>query len=187
MKRMKRLPALVLVGIAVAAATGASAPSSPRSGQPFRVTLYFLTDEQSAPLGVRRTVFRRGAAPVARPALQALLAGPDERARQEGLTTAIPRGTRIRSLSIARRPHGSTAIVDLSGLPPLSKVNGATIARIGTQISRTLIGLSDIARVRIEANGRPWNFWLMSGGISTRPWDYELLVGLWVGRFKALP
>jgi spore germination protein GerM len=187
MTRMRRVPALVLIGIAVAAATGASAPSAPTAGQPFRVTIYFLTDAQTAPLGVRRTVFRHGAAPVARAALQALLAGPRAGDRRQGLTTAIPGGTRIRSFSIERRPHGSTAVVDLAGLPPLAKVNGATIARIGTQITRTVIGLSDIARVRIEADGRPWNVWLMSGGVSTRPWDYELLVGLWVGRFKALP
>ena len=38
-----------------------------------------------------------------------------------------------------------------------------------------------------ELCGRPWNFWLMSGEVSTRPWDYDLLVGLWVGNFKALP
>jgi hypothetical protein len=66
-------------------------------------------------------------------------------------------------------------------------VGGVTIARIGTQIARTVNGVSDVTRVHIESNGRPWNFWLMSGGISTRAWDYELLVGLWVGDFKALP
>jgi hypothetical protein len=81
----------------------------------------------------------------------------------------------------------STATVDLTGLPSLATVNGTTIARIGTQIGRTIIGLSGIERVRIESNGRPWNFWLMRGGISMRVWDYPLLVGLWVGNFKALP
>ena len=82
---------------------------------------------------------------------------------------------------------GSTATVDLAGLPSLANVNGTTIARIGTQIARTLIGLSNVARVRIESNGHPWNFWLIHGGISKRAWDYQLLVGLWVGGFKALP
>ena len=103
------------------------------------------------------------------------------------MTTAIPAGTRIRGFSISRRPNGSTATVDLLGLPSPSHVNGVTIARIGTQIARTMIGLSDIARVRIKASGRLWNFSLMSGGVSTRAWDYQLLAGLWVGNFKAVP
>jgi spore germination protein GerM len=151
------------------------------------VTVYFLADSQTAPLGVRRTVMRRGSAPLARVALQQLLAGPNAGERRQGLTSAVPAGARIRSFSIVRRSHSSTATVDLPGLAPLSSVSGVTIARIGTQIARTLIGLSDVTRVRIESNGSPWNFWLMSGGVSTRPWDYQLLLGLWVGDFKALP
>jgi len=97
-------------------------------------------------------------------ALEQLLVGPSARERAEGLTSAIPTGAKIRSLSIVQRPKGSTATVDLAGLPPLANVNGTMIARIGTEIARTLIGLSDVARVRIESNGRPWNFWLMHGG-----------------------
>ena len=103
------------------------------------------------------------------------------------MTSAIPAGARIRSFSIVQRRKDSTATVDLAGLPPLENANGTTIARIGTQIARTLIGLSDVARVRIESNGDPWNFWLIHGGISKRAWDYQLLAGLWVGNFKALP
>jgi hypothetical protein len=122
--------------------------------------VYFLTDRQTAPLGVRRAAMRRSSAPLARVALQQLVAGPKDGERREGLTTVF---------STVRGSHGSTATVDLAGLPPLSSVTGVTIARIGTQIARTVIGLSDVTRVRIESNGRPWNFWLMSGGISTRP------------------
>ena len=149
--------------------------------------MYFLTDGQTAALAVRRTIVRRGFAPLARIALQQLLAGPNARDRRQGLSTAIPAGTRIRSFLIVQGAHGSTATVDLAGLPPLASVSGVTIARIGTQIARTVIGLSNVAHVRIESNGRPWNFWLMSGSVSTRAWDYQLLVGLWVGNFKALP
>ncbi len=116
------------------------------------MTVYLLTDGESAPLGVRRTVWRLRSVPVARAALQELLAA-----------------------------RGSTATIDLAGLPSLSHVSGTTIAQIGTQIARTVIGLSDIRRVRIESSGRTWNFWLMSGGVATRPWDYRLLVGLWSG------
>jgi spore germination protein GerM len=183
---MRRLSALLLISLAIGGA-GASHSATNASTQRFRVSLYFLTDGQTAALAVRRTVVRHGSVPLARIALQQLLAGPDVRDRRNGLTSAIPAGTKIRSFSIAQKAHGSTATLDLSGLPPLANVNGVTIARIGTQIARTIIGLSDVARVRIESNGRPWNFWLMSGGVSTRLWDYQLLVGLWVGNFKALP
>ncbi len=119
--------------------------------------------------------------------MQQLLVGPSAHERSEGLTSAIPAAAKIRSFSILQQPQGSSASVDLIGLPSLATVNGTTIARTGTQIARTIIGLSDITRVRIESNGRPWNFGLMRGGISTRVWDYPLLVGLWVGNFKALP
>jgi len=184
---MKRLPALLLVGLALGGAAAPSDSATTASARSFRVTVYFLIDGQSAPLGVRLTVVRLGFAPLARLALEQLLAGPSARERAEGLTSAIPAGAKIRSFSIVPGPKGSTATVDLAGLPSLANVNGTTIARIGTQIARTLIGLSDVARVRIESNGRPWNFWLIHGGISKRAWDYQLLVGLWVGGFKALP
>jgi hypothetical protein len=184
---MKRLSALLLIGLALGGAAPSDSAATAASVRSFRVTVYFLIDGQSAPLGVRRTVVRLGFAPLARLALERLLAGLSARELAEGLTSAIPVGAKIRSFSIVQRPKGSTATVDLAGLPPLANVNGTTIARIGTEIARTLIGLSDVARVRIESNGRPWNFWLIHGGISKRAWDYQLLVGLWVGNFKAMP
>jgi spore germination protein GerM len=183
---MKRLSALLLLGLAVGT-TSASNSATGASSRGLRVTVYFLADGQTAPLGVRRTVIRHGSASLARVALEQLLSGPNAGERRQGLTSAVPTGARVRSFSTVRHTHGATATVDLAGLPPLSSVSGVTIARIGTQIARTLIGLSDLTRVRIESNGRPWNFWLMSGGVSTRPWDYQLLLGLWVGNFKALP
>jgi Sporulation and spore germination len=139
--------ALLLVGLVLggAAAPSQSAPSA--SVRSFRVTVYFLIDGQSAPLGVRRTVMRRGFAPLARLALEQLLAGPSAREPAEGLTSAIPAGAEIRFFSIVQRPKGSTATVDLAGLPSLANVNGTTIARIGTQIACTLIGVSDVTRV----------------------------------------
>jgi spore germination protein GerM len=184
---MKRLPALLLLGLALGGASASSHSAASAAGQRFRITVYFLVDGQTAPLGVRRTVVRRGSTALARLALQQLLAGPSSRERRQGLTSAIPAGARIRSFAIARQPRGSTATVDLAGLPPLARAKAVTIARIGTQIARTVIGVSDIARVRIESDGRRWNLWLMSGGVSRRAWDYPLLVGLWVGNFKALP
>jgi spore germination protein GerM len=177
---------LLLLLLAVGG-TGASDSATTAAAQRLRVSLYFLTDGQTAALAVRRTVVPRSSASLARVALQELLAGPNRRDRRQGLTSAIPARTEIQSFSIARGATGSTASVGLAGLPPVGTVSSLTIAQIGTQIARTIIGLSDIARVRIESNGQPWSFPLMSGGISTRPWDYRSLVGLSVGNFKALP
>jgi hypothetical protein len=187
MGRPPVLLVVLLVGLAMFVAMFPSRSATLASTPRFRITAYFLTDGQSAPLGVRRTVVRTGSAPLARAALQQLLAGPTASERRARLTTAIPAGTTIRSFSISRGDNGSTATVDLLGLPSPSHVNGVTIARIGTQIARTVIGLSDISRLRIEASGRGWNFSLMNGGVSRRAWDYQLLVGLWVGNFKAVP
>jgi hypothetical protein len=78
-------------------------------------------------------------------------------------------------------PRGQTAVVDLSGLPHQAD------DRIGTQIARTLIGVSDIARVRIRAEGKPWGFPSMRGGTIVPTWDYSFLLGIWVDGFKALP
>lgn len=178
---MRRLTTLLFVGLAVVGAAGSAGGVPKTQPQRLRVTVYFLVDDQKASLGVRETAERRGTKPVAEAALQRLLAGPP--IGHAGLTSAIPAGTRVRSLSVVHQ----TARVNLAGLPSLSSVSGTTVARIGTQIARTLIGLSGITRIRIESNGEPWNFRLMSGGISTRAWDYGLLVGLWVGNFKALP
>ena len=179
---------LVLLSVLLLAVGGAATSESATTAaaQRLRVSLYFLTDGQTAAVAVRRTVVARSTS-LAQIALQELLAGPNARERREGLGSAIPARTKIESFSIARGAAGSTANVTLAGLPPIRTASSLTIARIGTQIARTIIGLSDIARVRIEANGQPWNFLLMSGGISTGPWDYRSLLGLWVGNFKALP
>ncbi len=94
---MKRLSALLLVGLALGGAAAASHSATSASAQSFRITVYFLTDGQSAPLGVRRTVVRRGFTPLARLAVQQLLAWPSARERSEGLTSAIPADAKIRS------------------------------------------------------------------------------------------
>jgi spore germination protein GerM len=174
---------LVVIGLVVLALAGSAAPSGGSPGRSFRVTLYFLTDDGSAPLGVRRTVVRTGYTPVARKALEALIAGPTEAERDAGLSSAIRPSVRIRSFAIPFSRHrlGETATVDFTGLPRQAD------DRIGTQIARTLIGVSDIARVRILANGKPWGFPSMSGGTIVPTWDYRFLLGIWVDGFKAIP
>jgi spore germination protein GerM len=63
--------------------------TQPTSGTT-RTTVYFLTDDGAAPIGVRRTIKRKSA--YAREALKALLAGPTPEEEEAGITTAIPDG-----------------------------------------------------------------------------------------------
>ena len=163
--------------VLVAAVPSASLSSPARDAQTFRVTLYFLTDGGTAPLGVRTSVRRPGTTPLARVALAKLLRGPAA-AGAPRLATAIPPGATIRSFTIRRRANGSVATIDLVGLPSLEGIGAPVIARVGTQVARTVIGLSDVRQVRLRANGRPWAFWSMGGGVLDRPWDYSLLLGL---------
>jgi spore germination protein GerM len=141
-----------------------------------QTTVYFLAADRAAPLGVRRMIDARS--PYARQALLALLAGPSPHERQAGISSAIPPGTEVRSLSF--RGHGTTgAVVDLSALPATQ--DGVERARVVTQIARTLIGVSGIERVWLRSDGRPWGFWSMEGGILDEAWSYDTLVGLDVG------
>ena len=141
-----------------------------------RTTVYFLTDDGTAPIGVRRTIAARS--PYAREALKALLAGPTRNEEEDGITTAIPEGTQL--LSMTFRRHGADETVNLSGLPQ----EGAEVLqqlRIITQIARTLISVSGIARVWLLNEGRPWGLTLRNGRIVNGAFDYGDLVGWDVG------
>jgi spore germination protein GerM len=187
------LAAAILV-VGVAAACGASANGNANDGaqtakqplretparanaQRLRTTIYFLTDDGTAPLGVRRTLTRERSTPLARRALEVLLAGPSPAERRAGLTSALPARAKIRSFRIVRHPTGSDAFVDLSGLPPAQTTDAVTKVRVFTQVARTLIGLSDVARVWIRSDGKPWGLWNMRGQILDVPHDYRELRG----------
>jgi hypothetical protein len=176
-----RLPALILAALLTTsgAACGAArendsrdpaAPgltTQPTSGTT-RTTIYFLIDGGAAPIGVRRTI--RTKSPYAREALNALLAGPTLEEQKSGITTAIPDGTRLLSMTYKR--HGADETVNLAGLPPRDTTDVMRTARIITQIARTLIGVSGIERIWLEADGQPWGFTLRDGSVEAGPFDY---------------
>lgn len=138
-------------------------------------TIYFLTNDGSAPIGVRRTIKRKS--PYAREALTALLAGPTREEARKGITSAIPKGTHLLSMTYKR--HGADETLNLAGLP-----HDATVmqkARIITQMARTVIGVSGIERIWLRDEGRAWGLELRDGRVYTGPWGYEQLVGLDVG------
>jgi len=144
---------------------------------------------------VRRSLPRRS--PLAREALSALLRGPTSTERAGGVTSALPREARIRSIRLAPAlgPDAGTATIDLGGM----RFGAGTTARqerTATQIARTLIGLSGIERVVLRADGRPWPFVDHAGRVIDLPVDYRRLLG-WTrvcpvlegpsGCFSALP
>jgi spore germination protein GerM len=190
------------VVIALLASCGqAVVASSPMAqNRTTRATLYFLGEDGTVPLGVRRDVSERTPPPwgsVAGSALEALLAGPTAEEAAAGLTTALPAGTRL--IAIGSRGEGGTgAIVNLSGLDGVD--DGVDRARVITQIVRTLVGISagDVDRVWLREDGRPWGMYLMDGGVYDGPYDLAN-IGFHVGaacpgtetvvcdRFDALP
>ncbi len=156
--------------------TAAANPLPPREHS-LRTTVYFLTDDRTAPLGVRRALSRRPHVTTARLALEELVAGPTAAERGKGATTAIPAETKIRSLGIDARARGSEARVDLSGLPAADQSDTLLKVRVMTQVARTLIGLNDIERVWLRADRRAWGLWDMEGNIRDDPIDYDRLRG----------
>jgi len=177
--------ALLVTGCGGAEISGAEHQESatPGEGSPanengsLRTTVYFMTQDRSAPLGVRRTLTRRPHVTTARLALEKLIVGPTAAERRRGLTTAIPAETKIRSLTIELRARGSQAFADLSGLPSAEESNALLKVRVMTQVARTLIGLSDIEGVRLRVDGRAWGLWDLEGNIRDDPIDYDRLRG----------
>ena len=182
-----RFAALALLVAALAVATSAcgvaeepAAQATPQA-QAARTTLYFLTDGGAAPIGVRRTITKdvpplQGA--TTRGALKALLAGPSPDEKAAGITSAIPEGAGLVSLTY-RRYGGTGAVVDISGLAAVGE--SLDRARVITQVVRTLIWSGDTKRVWLRTDGQPWGMHTMEGGVHNGPFDYDTLQGFWLG------
>jgi spore germination protein GerM len=178
------LLALVASGCGGGAAQSAGAATDARPTS-FETTLYFLTPDGSAPIGVRRSLKRTS--PFAIQVMRALLAGRTQAEKKRGLRTAIPDGTKLVSLRIVRN---RIAVVSLTGLP----ANGSPVDRVRviTQIARSLISLSGIEQVRLRNEGKPWGLWLMTGRTADIAYGYRELLGFTGvsgagGSFAALP
>jgi hypothetical protein len=152
------------------------APQPAEGGSTVRTTLYFLADDGSTSLGVRRDVVQRvppswGSTPGG--ALQALLAGPTPEEAETGLTTAIPPGTMLISLRSSGY-SGTGFVINLSGLDGVD--DGLDRARVITQIMRTLA-----TPVWLLEDGEPWGMYRMEGGVDNGPFDYDTLSGYHLG------
>jgi hypothetical protein len=56
-------------------------------------------------------------------------------------------------------------------------MDGVGRVRVITQITRSLVGLSGIERIRLRHEGRPWGLWRMSGGVADEAHGYDELLG----------
>jgi len=181
------LLASALTIVFVACAGGEAAPSAEQRATvakpTIRTTVYFLTKDASAPLGVRRAIDRTS--PYAREALDELLGGPTTTERKRGITTAIPTQAHLVSLRLVTRRAGTDAFINLTEVPPAAGVSPgkqpSVLMRVRalTQIARTLIGLSDIARVWVRVDSRPWDLPRINGRLGDAPTDYQRLRGWW--------
>ena len=112
------------------------------------LAVYLVGDEHVLP--VRRTAPHTVA--VARAALQALLAGPTAAERRRGYTTAIPAGTRLLGLSLAR----GVLTVDLTRRFQSGGGSSSMLLRVA-QIVYTATRFPSIERVAFRLDGKPVN------------------------------
>lgn len=132
---MKQAALLCISLAALACVAPVGASTTARTGD-----VWFL--ERGAPVAVTRT------APGIQGLVRSLLAGPTLRERRRGLTTAIPSGTAIRELEIARR----VVTIDLGGRFAAGRNEHLLQARVG-QLVRTLRSVPGVLGVRVRIEG----------------------------------
>ena len=138
------LPPVRRVRLAIPAAVGACAlvTVAPALGgtETRHGEVWFVRDGE--PVAVSRT------APALPGLLRALLAGPTRVERAKGLRSAIPAGTDVRELTVARR----IVTVDLGGRFAAGRDEESLTARVG-QLVRTFRAVPGVAGVRIRVEG----------------------------------
>ncbi len=173
--------------IVIASGCGMAESSEPASSTASSTdlrTIYFLTDNGRASVGVERALkVEHSDGDLIRSAVDALLAGPTEEERANGVTTAIPRESNLRSVTFRGR-GGQGVVVDLTGLA--LDDDALTRARVITQVARSVLGLSVVDRLWLRADGAPWDFWWMHGGVIDRHIDDDSLPG-YAGICEAKP
>ena len=111
---------------------------------------------------------------VAAAALEALLAGPTRAERASGVSTAVPAGTRLLSVSI----NGGIATVDLTSEYQSGGGSFSMQVRLG-QVVYTLTQFPTVKKVRFQLDGAPVNVFSGEGIVLDHPVgrsDYEDLL-----------
>jgi len=109
------------------------------------VAVYLLSDGRVAPVH-RKVAASSG---VARAALESLLEGPTTQDAADGLTSAVPSGTRLNGISV----HGSVATVDLNGTFGSGGTSQSESARLA-QVTYTVTQFPGISGVEFRMDGR---------------------------------
>ncbi len=114
------------------------------------VSVYFVRADgaRSTLQDVPRTVGDRGAEALLATAIRELLAGPSAQERTSGLTTAIPAGTKLRSLRIDK----AIVLLDLSGEVETGGGSAIMLARFW-QLVYTATQFPHAPQVRILVDG----------------------------------
>ena len=169
--RLAALMALVVVVLGLAVPGGAS---EERSGTVNGV-VYFLLDDNGTEIqpGPRLVPVARSldASLPATTAMQALLQGPTDRERNQGVSSGIPKGTTLRGISISNR----VATVDLSGKFDDGGGSFSMRARLA-QVVWTLTQFPTVDSVKFKINGTPTTVFGGEGvivGNPSRPMDWE--------------
>jgi hypothetical protein len=154
--------AFALAAAATLPAGGAAdvRPDAARSASTRTVAIYLLRGEQ---LGVAHERVPRSAAP-AGAALRLLLRGPSAAERRAGLGSAIPAGSVLRSVSIAR----GVASVDLSGRFASGGGSAGMFARLA-QVVFTATQFPTVHAVRFLLDGREVTTFSSEGIVLRRP------------------
>lgn len=146
MRSSTRALVVVLLSTAVAAAAGTSAGRSTGGTAARPLTVYLVRGERLAP--VRRVV--PASAAVARASLAALLRGPTAAERRAGYLSAIPPGTVVHDLGLAR----GVLTVDLTRRFESGGGSLSMQLRVA-QVVFTATQFSSVRRVAFRIDGRP--------------------------------
>lgn len=141
MSRRRIVLLSTLAALLVAGPAGAAAALASTGGQTTVFQLWFV---RSGHLWVSKRTVPVTIAPV-RAALDTLMLGPTSAERAGGVTTTIPAGTRVRSLSVA----GGMATVDVT-----ATFGAAGRMKLG-QLAQTLGQFATVSTVRLLEAGKP--------------------------------
>jgi hypothetical protein len=141
MSRRRIVLLSAIAALLVAAPTAAAATLSGSTGQ---TTVFQLWFARSGHLWVSKRTVPTTITPV-RTALDTLLLGPTAAERSGGVSTTIPAGTRVRSLSVA----GGVATLDVT-----ATFGGAGRMKLG-QLAQTLGQFSIVRTVKLLESGKP--------------------------------
>ena len=150
LRQLAPLAAALLATLAVASSAPADSTPPPSTPPPVPVarfhSLFDLYFVRAGALAAAPRVIPKTRA-VGTRALQLLLIGPTAAERKAGLTTATPRGARLRSVI----RHGDLAIVDLSW--SFGVGSDAAIGRRLAQVVYTITQFPGLKRVQFELGG----------------------------------